>query len=1354
MNVLWKNIYRKIGVRTLRDLVSPIVIDSKDLTYARGSILFGVIDENIFPKPEDMLYRDNMVMHVVDDYGGRQTYKKNIINIKNLITSNKRYDDRFIIEYNVGKLSHVAYSKEIYCNMNALDVIYHYTRRPLEKYNAFYRKINSLIRYINTSAGTERDNLLIHLPIGNVIPPLKLFREMAHKHNPKKIEKFFNSNYEKFILMIYSYLYNEMGKHSPLYKLTDAAVQNTTLCVTHLGKVSLINLEYLLSSIKESPYATSMNKVKGPTLANLFLTSILVMRKAGTMSVDGEVRKGLTVEGINIIERDVKGDFKIVDKDIEKALETEILDSVTYGNNSDEVSSALVNRENDKIRNKTISEKYPLLNNAFQNGKISESKMAKQIEELENFINSDFVKKNKVMPEDIIIAKEDTILPDSNVVIYKSDLHDTIGAINKKYMKYVYEKDMANAVIQLSKGGIVISDYETTDIENNLGTSIEYKFKLKTIDGTTHSIKYILPKLLEDGSYMSAGNKYKLRQQKADLPIRKINNNIVAITSYVGKVFITKYYFSKDNSAVTIKKILTKRIDDEMSNISIVVGGESKVVDVKLPSQYTTIARSVSIIVWNGNKLSFGYHDRLDMVKDVEKVKKIENEGNVLIGLENDDSNRPIFMNMDNEIILSTGTIGTLFKELNIRMNDLPIEYATTKLGGKNIPLALPLIYYFGFWELLDNILKVTYTKYPKGTSVLIGEDEYKITLSDIVLVLKRSELKATIAIGGLSALKVLKDVTSFDLDNKDFIKSILMTLDVGKGGLIDMETMEVLFIDHITEEILRDMKEPTDMKFLLLRACELLVTDYADHPNNFNGMRIRGNERMSGLVYKTLIKHVKGHARAIGNYGNKIRLGPYDMAIELGADPTSMPLEDLNPLAAIKQMQDVTVTGFGGMAKESVVGIKREFHASEIGISSEANKDSPDIGLSSYLTANPRFRDIRGNHKKLDIDSAGEATIKNTTSLLVPCNDKDDSKRELFTGVQNGHVVGMDNQMILPYRTGYEAVIPLIVSDKFVIKASGDCIVTKVDSSEITIKYADTGEEIVHKAIDWTSKEEGGFTYTHVMKILPKKGDKLSKGDTIVYDSNFFGPDRLHPGRVAYMSGLVILVQYAEDIVGHEDSSGISMRCANKLRASTTYTSSYVFKNTDRLTNIVKVGDTVEYMTPIATVDDGALRSDDSLSSDALNSLRNLESSNPQIKHDGIVSKITVKHLCPQSTLSRSIKSIIKNNIEWNKDSEVISGYSIKGRKLEEGEVEIKIYVIDNKTTYIGDKFVIGSQLKTTIGDIAKKPLITENGDICDMTFSNESKDARIVNSADITGIYTTALVGLTEKVVDAYFY
>jgi hypothetical protein len=70
-----------------------------------------------------------------------------------------------------------------------------------------------------------------------------------------------------------------------------------------------------------------------------------------------------------------------------------------------------------------------------------------------------------------------------------------------------------------------------------------------------------------------------------------------------------------------------------------------------------------------------------------------------------------------------------------------------------------------------------------------------------------------------------------------------------------------------------------------------------------------------------------------------------------------------------------------------------------------------------------------------------------------------------------------------------------------------------------------------------------------------------------------------------------------------------------------------------------------------------------------------------------------------------------------------------------------------------IGDKAILGNQLKFTVGEVYEYDMKTMDNKEIDLVFSNTSIKARIVNSPDLIGTTSTLLSVITDKALDMYF-
>jgi hypothetical protein len=111
-------------------------------------------------------------------------------------------------------------------------------------------------------------------------------------------------------------------------------------------------------------------------------------------------------------------------------------------------------------------------------------------------------------------------------------------------------------------------------------------------------------------------------------------------------------------------------------------------------------------------------------------------------------------------------------------------------------------------------------------------------------------------------------------------------------------------------------------------------------------------------------------------------------------SDNSKITVDDLNPIALIKQKEDTTYLGDGGRNKDGMVKRTRELNTTDIGTISEATKDSGSVGITAYMTANPNLKSING---LVGDNKAAELKWENmlsTPGMLTPFGITDDAKR------------------------------------------------------------------------------------------------------------------------------------------------------------------------------------------------------------------------------------------------------------------------------------------------------------------------------------------------------------------------
>lgn len=355
-----------------------------------------------------------------------------------------------------------------------------------------------------------------------------------------------------------------------------------------------------------------------------------------------------------------------------------------------------------------------------------------------------------------------------------------------------------------------------------------------------------------------------------------------------------------------------------------------------------------------------------------------------------------------------------------------------------------------------------------------------------------------------------------------------------------------------------------------------------------------------------------------------------------------------------------------------------------------------------------------------------------------------------------NSHVIPIKNMRVPHVLTGYEAIIPIKSDNKFCITAEDNGIVMKVTDNIIEVNYATLGNK-VYKFSPWTSKEESGTCYTHKMVVNVKNKQKFLKDDTLVYNSSFFEPCIFSPNRVLYKQGELVNVALTEDIETHEDSASISNKLVNNLSTKVTKVISVVVDVENNIEEYLSVGDKVNSNSTLF-IEYTKILNQDSLDVETIKLLKNLNKYSPKAKVNGIINKIDIRYNANRNDMSKSVKKFVdlidKDVIERTGYTGQVDGsYSIKGKSLLKNKLEIKYYIETEDDMGIGDKAILGNQMKFTVGDIFYNDIKTEDDTNVDLLFSSRSIAARIVSSPYLIGTTSMVLDKLSENIVDMYF-
>lgn len=603
------------------------------------------------------------------------------------------------------------------------------------------------------------------------------------------------------------------------------------------------------------------------------------------------------------------------------------------------------------------------------------------------------------------VELEDLPPIDEKVLIDKSLGRAKIDQFEQSYIESFLRKDILESVSALQKGPVSITDYTVETTEDSQNKFETHAIKITPVVGAPSIIRQILPVVDKDGTFKYNGTSYRMKMQRVDMPIRKINNTTVALNSYYGKLFVElNKKSSSDYTGKLVKWIKGKLIDPTDKDFTN--GSISNVLfnDPKIPLVYGSISEEVEhfTVASSGVSLNFNFNKRFTVLKVDEKLGlSLEGKNSVLLGKKG----TTLYLLNSSGVVLEYKDdkfteVSTLEEFIGLDMNtyNLPTPQVGMKIYSKVIPIGFCMAYLLGF----ENLLKILKSK-PRyvnmGERPNLTGDEYALRFKNQTMVFKRTNVLETMIISGITEYaKYIRDYDVGMFENKDVYNAVMDRAGVGNRYMKKLDSTSIYFIDPITEKILKMMNEPTEFNALILRACEMLTTSYIpkqsdDARKSAKGLtRLRGYDRVAGFAYESMVKAIESHSMRATGGRVPITVNPWDTMNIIRSDPTVSPTDSLNPLQYLREREVVTYTGRGGRNKRSMVAKTRVFQDEDIGVISEASVDSGDVGVIIYASQDADLKSVYGTSGDPKPGNEVEsARLLSSAALLSPNADGDD---------------------------------------------------------------------------------------------------------------------------------------------------------------------------------------------------------------------------------------------------------------------------------------------------------------------------------------------------------------------------
>lgn len=928
---------------------------------------------------------------------------------------------------------------------------------------------------------------------------------------------------------------------------------------------------------------------------------------------------------------------------------------------------------------------------------------------------------------------------------------------------------------------VAIRKISTEDTSTSMDYLITYKVECEDSFGKRFTLKFDIPKFINNRFMMLRGNEKAMSGQLMLLPCLKTDQDTVQLVSNYNKIFIRRYGMANKSYPIT-DRLLKSLNKYKGSKLKIIVGDNTLIcTKYDLPVDYIDLAANFSTIETKDRIYYFDQDVYYSKFKaDPNKgIPYCVNKATSEVCYYAEDSDNIISYIIADELLIADDEFAEIFNNTKAAER---LSYSQASILSNKIPLIVLLGYHCG----LENILKRSKISY-KFENSRPESDKASIRFKDTKLIYKVT-YESNMLLNGLSEC----DTENYTVAEMDKRVTWLDFLDNFGGRILSdgLDNFKDLFMDPITVEVCKDCKLPIDYIDLLIYANNLLADNKYNRHTDISGNRYRTNEIVAAYFYIALAKSYEQYANAIRR-GNK---GPMTMKQTAVIDQIltsniSSDLSTLNPLLELTTASTATFKGPSGMNSDRAYGLdKRTYDESMINKLALSTGFSANVGIDRQTTIDMDIDGTRGYIKNTNEDDMSITKTFSMSEAVTPFGvTRDDPFRSAMTYIQTSkHSMRTKKSSPLLITNGADEAMPYLNSSTYAVKAQADGTVEEITDNYMIIKYKNPIPSDTHISDEKPSayrminlketvkkNSDGGFFITIKLDTNLKKGSKFKSGDILAYDKASFGVAH-EDDELAYNLGVLTKVAIMNTDEGFEDSTSISHALSEALASEVvTMRDTPPLTKTTNIYNIVKVGDPIQEGDPLIIYQNAFDEEDANLLLKSITDediVSDLGRVRIKSKYTGVVQDIKIYRTCEIEEMSSTMQKIVRDYEKGIKATRAMyKKYGIPGANMLDPDyvmpqtgklkncpdgIVIEFYIKYNDKMSVGDKLVAQSANKGTIKDIFPEGMepFSENrpDEKIDALFAARSFNARMVTSVFTSGAINKCLIELDRAVKD----
>lgn len=461
-------------------------------------------------------------------------------------------------------------------------------------------------------------------------------------------------------------------------------------------------------------------------------------------------------------------------------------------------------------------------------------------------------------------------------------------------------------------------------------------------------------------------------------------------------------------------------------------------------------------------------------------------------------------------------------KEDIIKKSKSSLLYFNIKIMGIQIPVIFYLINIFGFKKTL-NILKVNYIVEDStiiNKKLLINPNTISVKFKDKTIYFDVFSLKNKYILNGLLFKKNQIKEIEFKEDDNTLLDDLLNVL-YGAKKTQDLKDSRYKIIDPTSMEILAEEGFPTDIETIYSNVMPSLILDRKAKANlDITNFRSRMGETILHLLYNQIQQAMSSFEKRKDMSNNKIEIDRNFIISNLMSAGLLNYSKGMNPLEELLLSNKISKTGIGNTTKQQVTLEKRMLNQSYFGIiSPTATNEYSGIGSNQTLALGVKYKDdIAGifEPKKFDNTSNSFENLS-IAEALNPLVEYNDTTRGIMGNQQTGQFVELPKPDEPLVQTGMEAIVPHLVSSRFIKKAKKDGkIINIIPNKFIEIQYNNGEKEQISIQMIKARTKRGIFVPSEFII-------QCSIGQKVKYNQILASTSSLSSGKLAIGKNIVV---------------------------------------------------------------------------------------------------------------------------------------------------------------------------------------------------------------------------------------